>query len=289
MKDNITNEMIEELYSENNATFYSLGSLSLSYIYNSLGIGKFINSQPGGFDDNSSNILKLIIYSKVLLPYASRINYFEDMDSFNDKDVYHFTNLLPKINEDLISYINTQIVDKMDRDTSDIVCLRTDDVLIIVDNDGIPLYYMQRVGTTRADLQELLLEFELIYEEEDIRIVEAPKYIRNLFDLSLKNEDVFDSKEKFIAYYLISYVTLVLLRILANKLGKKYKLKELAKSLEKSVILTYDDKSYKNLYKDKILIELQNIMNIPYEKKILLKKDIDQLKASVDNRIELNI
>lgn len=283
MKNNKTNDMIEKLYNEDKYIFYSLGSLAISEIYNSLGIGNYINSQPGGFDDNSSTIMKLIIYSKVLMPYASRINYFEDMTSLKDNDVYDFTIQLPTINEDLISYINTQIVDKMNRDTSNIVCLRTEDVLIIVDNDGIPLYYMQRVGTTRADLQELLTEFELIYEEEKIKIVEAPKYVKDLFKLSLRNEDVFDSKEKFIGYYLISYVTLVLLKILSNKLSKKYKLKDIVNSLEKSILISIDDKSYKNIYKDEILLELQNEMDIPYDKDIFSKEDMDKLSQRFNN------
>ncbi len=279
MRENKTNDMIEKLSTEKECKFISLGSLALANILNEVGIDQFFKSQGPEFNQNSSNILKLIIYSKLLFPYVSKINYFECMEDFNNSDVYKFVEILPSVNEDLISYINTQLVGKFNRDTSDIVCLKTDDVLIIIDNDKIPLYYMEREGTTKADIQELLMEFELIYDEDDIKIKKASPFINSLFDSSIRNEDVYDCKDKFLSYYLISYIALVLLKILEKKLNYKYSVEKITESLTKSVLLSYDKQNYKVLYCDEILLAIQKLMDIPYNKDSLKADEIDKLSA----------
>lgn len=250
--------------------FYSLGSLVISKIYENLRIREFINSFPG-FENKMSNIFKYLIYSNIFL--QPKINYFDDINCFTDSEIDNFINKLSLINEDLISFINTRILDLNNRDTSVITCLQTKGALILVDNDEIPFYYMEKAETTIDDIDELISEFELIYEINNINIIDAPSYIKDIFDLK------YDSKSNL----LINYVTLVILKLLKFKLSKKYKLDDIIKSLNNSILSFINDGSYNNIYQDEILEELQGLFNIPYTKKLFTTSDINKIIKEFNN------
>lgn len=262
MKENIINNIDKK--------FYSLGSLAISKIYNNLRIREFLNSFPG-FDNKVSNIFKYLIYSKIFL--KPKINYFDDINFLNKNEILDCINKISLINEDIISFINTRISDLYNRDTSTITCLQTNDSLILVDNDEIPLYYMEKTETTIDDIEELISEFELIYEINNIKIIDSPSYINDIFNLSN------DLKGNL----LINYVTLVILNLLKFKLSKKYKLDIIINSLNNS-ILSFENKGvYNNIYKDEILEELQIIFNIPFTKKLFTNADISTIVKEINN------
>jgi len=103
----------------------NFGYAVISHIYHALGIDKFIiNRQRNAKMEYSSNdIMKLLVYSRMLHPsskrktYQDRIRYFEK-DNYSLDDVYRFLTFLNKHGSSLQLWINDRIKQLYGRDTN---------------------------------------------------------------------------------------------------------------------------------------------------------------------------
>ena len=103
----------------------SLGAAALSVIYHQLELDQFVTNRNRSNNTkfNANQILKLLIYSRILFPgskisaYSNKGRFFEKMD-FSSQDIYRFMDKLIDWKDALFIHLNKMIVEKYNRDTT---------------------------------------------------------------------------------------------------------------------------------------------------------------------------
>jgi len=114
----------EETLVENQANRKNLGYAALSKLYHKLGLHIFFYNKSRSFKSefNTNNIMKLLIYSRILAPaskkktYEERDRYFENTE-FSLDDVYRCLSQIVTFKDDLQLYLHRQMKDKFGRST----------------------------------------------------------------------------------------------------------------------------------------------------------------------------
>ena len=181
-------------------TRYNLGYAVLSDIYHELGIDSFLKSRQRKykFEYNTNNIMKLLVFSRLLTPESKKKtyenkDYFFENTKFSLDDMYNSLTFFNTINDDIQVHMNKKIKEVYNRDSSlvyyDVTNYYfesdfTDDFRkkgvskehrpnpivqmgLFMDTDGIPIAYDLYPGNTndsltlRPGLSALRNKFEL--------------------------------------------------------------------------------------------------------------------------------
>ncbi len=120
-------------------------------------------------------------------------------------------------------------------------------------------YYLFRTSQIEQSDEELISAYTGLWEIE-----KSFSYIDNTYHIKPR---FIRREEHMQAHYLISYLALVLTRILQLQTDKKYPLEKMLRSLRKCNCVQIDGNNYVQSYNDDILIDVGNSMEIDFSKR----------------------
>lgn len=140
-------------------------------------------------------------------------------------------------------------------------------------------YYLFRTSQIEQSDEELISAYTGLWEIE-----KSFSYIDNTYHIKPR---YIKRNEHMQAHYLISYLALVLTRILQRQTENKYPLEKILRSLRKCNCVQIDGNNYVQSYNDDILIDIGDSMNINFSKRFgtlaEIKENLGYVKKTVSD------
>ena len=134
-------------------------------------------------------------------------------------------------------------------------------------------YYVIVTSEINKSDSEIFTSYHGLYKIED-----QFKITKHEF----KTRPVYLSRQDRIeAHFLTCYISLVLIRLLSIKLGNKYSIEQITKSLKNTTVSHIGQNYYVTNYVDEVILEIQKQLGIVLTKKYLSEGDIRTLVGSV--------
>lgn len=151
----------------------NIGYAAISKLYHELGLDVFLNNHSRAFkaDFNTNNIMKLLIYSRILFPaskkrtYEGRERFFENTD-FSLDDVYRCLTQVVTFKDKLQKHLHRKMKEKYGRSTELVFYDVTNYYFEIDKQDG-----MRRKGVSKEHRPDPIVQMGLLMDTKGIPIM----------------------------------------------------------------------------------------------------------------------